>query len=829
MTDLLAVLRESLGDRYVVEREVGRGGMATVFLAVDRKHQRSVAVKVLHPELVGAHMAERFQREIGIAAQLQHPHILPLYDSGVAGEHLYYVMPFVEGESLRDRLTRERQLALEDAVRITVEVANALSYAHSHGVVHRDIKPENILLSAGTAVVADFGIARAVTSAGEANSLTQTGTVIGTPAYMSPEQVAGDPSIDGRSDQYSLACVLYEMLVGAPPFLGPTAQAVMARQSLDTVSRPSIVRATIPAQVEAALLRALNKVPADRYTTCALFGEALLRPGGATGESPAAARPPVAGRAWPGRRGLAIAGGALLAVAVVAFLILQPGGGGSRAGGPDPRHLAVLYFEDASADQSLGALADGLTDGLIHELSQVRELRVTSRNGVQPYRGTAVTPDSLARALRVGTLVTGRVAQSGDRLRVTVELVNATSGAEVGRRTLERPRGELFELQDTLAQEVAVFLRQRLGDEVRLRETRAGTRSVAAWELVQEAERVNQEVESVLSDSAAASRRLLEADSLLARAETMDRNWLRPIVQRGWLAYRRFDLAGSFDKTYYRAWVDRGIGHAERALLKRPADPEALELRGVLRYYQFILNLVPSQDEAERVQAAAEQDLRAAVAGNPRAAFAWTVLSHMLMGQSATAEAKLAALRAYEADPYLVTAKRTVWRLFQASLDLEDAVEAEHWCDEGQRRFAGDPRFIECELSQFALRGHPPDVPRTWRLAAEYEQAWSPAEREWRRRYGQMFVAMALVRAGLTDSARAVAARARAGADLDPTRDLEYLEAIVHNLLGDRDAALRHLSVYYATNPQLRAQLARDETWWFRNLRDDPRYRALGG
>src|SRR5690348_13978604 len=224
--------------------------MATVFLAEDRKHRRSVAIKVLHADLAAALGEERFLREIEIAARLQHPHILPLYDSGSAGGFLYYVMPYVEGESLRDRLTREKQLSLEDTLRVATEVASALAYAHSRGVVHRDIKPENIMLSGGTAVVADFGIARAVTAAGEGQHLTQTGTLIGTPAYMSPEQATGSTELDGRSDEYSLACVVYEMLVGEPPFTGPTAQAIIARQSLDIVSPPSIVRASIPDAVE---------------------------------------------------------------------------------------------------------------------------------------------------------------------------------------------------------------------------------------------------------------------------------------------------------------------------------------------------------------------------------------------------------------------------------------------------------------------------------------------------------------------------------------------------------------------------------------------------
>src|SRR5947208_10626290 len=279
VADLLETLRDALVEHYAVERELGRGGMATVFLAEDLKHHRPVAIKLLHQELAAALGADRFLREIEIAARLQHPHILPLYDSGRAGGFLYYVMPYVEGESLRDRLQREKQLSLEDALKVTAEVASALAYAHSHGVVHRDIKPENIMLSGGSAVVADFGIARAISAAGEGQHLTQTGTIIGTPAYMSPERATGNPDIDGRSDQYSLACVTYEMLVGEPPFTGTTAQAIIARHSLDSVSPPSIVRAMIPESAERAILRALAKVPADRFATTALFAEALAAPG----------------------------------------------------------------------------------------------------------------------------------------------------------------------------------------------------------------------------------------------------------------------------------------------------------------------------------------------------------------------------------------------------------------------------------------------------------------------------------------------------------------------------------------------------------------------
>src|SRR5437870_309573 len=347
MPDLLAVLRDALADRYAVERELGRGGMATVFLAEDVKHRRPVAIKVLHPELAAAVGADRFLREIEIAARLQHPHILPLYDSGTAGGFLYYVMPYVEGESLRDRLEREKQLPLEDTLRIVGEVAGALAYAHSHGVVHRDIKPENVMLSGGTAVVTDFGIARAVTAAGDARQLTQTGTVIGTPAYMSPEQATGSAEIDGRSDQYSLACVVYEMLVGEPPFTGPTPQAVMARHSLDAVSPPSIVRASIPDAVEDALLRALGKTPADRFSTTALFAEALARPSAATGPLRRSTRPALTARRVPR---MVLAGGAVVILALVLWLakvVTSRGRGGCAAAGGalDPRQLGGACFE----------------------------------------------------------------------------------------------------------------------------------------------------------------------------------------------------------------------------------------------------------------------------------------------------------------------------------------------------------------------------------------------------------------------------------------------------------------------------------------------------
>ena len=323
--DRLPRLRTGLAARYRVERELARGRTAAVFLAHDLKHDRAVAIKVLHPEVAAAVGATRFLREIGFAAQLHHPHIVPLHDSGEQDGLAYFVMPYVEGESLRDRLEREPQLPLPEVLRVAGDVAQALAYAHSLGVVHRDIKPENILLENGHALVADFGIARAISVAGS-DRLTETGIALGTPAYMSPEQGAEDGQVDGRSDLYALGCVVYEMLAGAPPFTGPTAQAILARHAVDPVAPIRTVRDTVPAGVEQAVLKALAKVPADRYPGAAEFAQALTQP--ALEQRPS-------GRLSKSRGGKLALGVGLSAAATVALLIgFSVGGGRER---PHPR------------------------------------------------------------------------------------------------------------------------------------------------------------------------------------------------------------------------------------------------------------------------------------------------------------------------------------------------------------------------------------------------------------------------------------------------------------------------------------------------------------
>jgi TolB-like protein len=491
----------------------------------------------------------------------------------------------------------------------------------------------------------------------------------------------------------------------------------------------------------------------------------------------------------------------------------------------------VLYFQSRGVSDSLQYLADGLTEALINELGKVKALHVISRNGVAPFRNAAVPPDSVGHALKVGTLVAGTVSQSSGRLRVNVALVNAATGSELGSKTIERPRAEIFDLQDQLSREVAVFLRGLLGEQVQLEARRAETTNVAAWELSQQAEQLMNETPTLLTagDTTAAARQLARADSLLVRASGLDPAWPGPLKGRARVEYQRRSLAGSFDRRYFDDWLKKGLGHTEQALRLKPDDPEGLELRGTFRYWQWVLNLAPNADSAAALLGAAERDLRRAVELNPSQAFSWALLSHLLMRNSETAEGKLAALRAYEADPYLTEAPVILFRLFTSSLDLQDGVEAGRWCQEGQERFPVDPRFVECQLWLMALPGQKPEIPRAWELLAENVKLYPPNQRDFRQRQGQIVIAMALTRAGLADSARAVAQRSRADATIDPTRELVYLEAILRNQLGDRDEAIRLVSVYLATNPQDRGAMAKDQTWWWEGLRDDPRFKALVG
>jgi TolB-like protein len=458
-------LEAALGDRYRIQRELGEGGMATVFLAEDLKHQRHVAIKVLKPELSAILGGERFLREIGIAAKLQHPHILPLFDSGQVDGLLYYVMPFVEGESVRDRLTREQQLPVADALQIAREVGDALQYAHGDGVVHRDIKPENIMLSAGHAVVADFGIARALGAAG-ADHLTHTGMAIGTAAYMSPEQ-AGAMPVDGRSDEYSLACTLYEMLIGEPPFTGPSPQAVMARHTLEPVPSLRVVRQTVPQEVEDAIIQAMAKVPADRFPSVQHFVDALAQAGPTASGHPSSGRMRVGGP--PRVRKpvvIALAGVGVLLLAVLAWLLLRPVGGGP-AGASTINAVAVLPFV-VSEDTSAAYLADGMTEGLIADLAQIGSLKVLSRSSTALAEGSGKSLAQVAQDLGVDAVVKGTILRSSDTVRVNVRL-HAADGTALWTKDYQGRLADLPDLQRQITIAISGEINAKLEPEAQKR------------------------------------------------------------------------------------------------------------------------------------------------------------------------------------------------------------------------------------------------------------------------------------------------------------------------------------------------------------------------
>ncbi len=480
-------LRQALGSQYEIGREIGRGGMATVFLAEDLKHGRAVALKVLSAELAESLGAERFRREIATSAKLQHPHILTVLDSGETSDGLlWFTMPYVDGESLRARLERERQLPLEDAVGITREVALALDYAHGNGVVHRDIKPENILLTRDRqALVADFGIARALTPSSGRETLTATGMSVGTPAYMSPEQAAGDRTIDARSDIYSLGAVCYEMLVGEPPFTGPTAQAILAKVLSGETPSVRRSRPAVPEGVDAGIRRALAPVPADRFASATQLANALeasLRAGTAASRGVAESVAP-SGRSLAGSRrmrpAVAFLGlGFLLGIGALFAWRARNGTPGAKVAS-----LAVMPFANGAGDANTEYLSDGLTESLIASLTHVPGLRVKSRSSVFHYKGKDVDIEKAGTALGVPALVTGRVVPRGDSVEVSAELVEVRDNTELWGQRYGGKSADIITIEERIAGDLAAALRGSLTDSAKQQVTRAGTRDREAYEL----------------------------------------------------------------------------------------------------------------------------------------------------------------------------------------------------------------------------------------------------------------------------------------------------------------------------------------------------------
>ncbi|MEO8449679.1 MAG: protein kinase [Gemmatimonadota bacterium] len=737
--DTFTNLTTGLAAHYRIRETAGKGGMATVYVADDLKHERPVAIKVLLPELVARNESLRFLQEIRIAARLSHPNILPLLDSGTVelesgASLLYYVMPYAGCESLRDRLVRQGRLPVDEALRITRTVGAALDYAHRQGVLHRDIKPENILLQEGEAVVADFGIARALTAAA-VEHVTERGIALGTIAYISPEQATGDPSIDGRSDLYSLACVLYEMLAGEPPFHSGSAQSVLM-QHLTAAPRPlRDHRPTLPVAVEQAVARALGKEPGNRFATMHEFSAAL--------EGPAATEP-------------------------------------SRRDRPT-KTIAVMPFVNATPDPENEYLSDGVTDELINALAKVDGLEVTSRTSVFAHKGRKEDIRTIGRELAVSTILEGSVRRSGDRLRITVQLTNVADGRLLWAERYDRAAGDVFDLEEEMADTIVSTLRANLLGEFSDPTPKRYTDNVRAYHLylkgrfawnkrtpegVLEAIRWFEEAIAADPDYALAYTGLADSYALQvdyrgapvienlrrARAEAehalaLDDELAEAHTSLGWVSFihdwdwdkarRHFDRAVGLNPRYptarqWRSWYLVAMGRIDEAIaegrLGQTLDPASVSIRrslGWLLYY------------ARRFDEAIAQ-LRQALMMNPTSEETqWILgLAYTEAGKYAEAEAilteahagsrgqfhafaslgRLAALRGRraETEQALQTLHETAGRRYVSPVDfariylaLGDTDRTFEWIERAHEERRGWMVYLRVEPTLGPIRGDP--------------------------------------------------------------------------------------------------------------------------
>ena len=538
--DLLEILQTALADRYRFEREVGRGGMATVYLAEDLKHRRPVAVKVLHRELAASVGTDRFLREIEIAAGLNHPHILTLIDSGSAEGLLYYVMPFVEGESLRGRMARVGRLPVSEAVDLTRKVAGALAYAHGRGVVHRDVKPENVMLHEGEPMITDFGIAKAVSSREE--SLTQTWMSLGTPTYMSPEQASGEHEIDGRSDIYSLGCMLFEMLSGEPPFTGPSVQAIIVRRFTETARPVRALRPEVPEDVERALARALARAPEERFAAAGQFAQALAA---------TATRTPPDG-------------------APTVVIAQQQA----------VRSIAVLPFADMSPANDQDYFCEGIAEEIINALTKIDALQVASRSSAFAFKGKNQDIRQVGEQLSVATVLEGSVRKAGNRLRITTQLVKVADGYHLWSEKYDRELEDVFAVQDEIAENIVKALRLVLTDDEKRAIERPHTGNVEAYEFYLRGRQFFYQFRE---------KGLQFARRMFTRAIEIDPNYARAyagIADCSSQLYKYWDASA--------ANLEQAQSASRKALELAPDLAEAHAARG------FGLSLSGSHDEANR-------------------------------------------------------------------------------------------------------------------------------------------------------------------------------------------------------------------------------------
>ncbi len=667
-------LAEALRDRYVLERELGRGGMATVFLARDLRHQRPVALKVLEAGLAPALGAERFQREIQVAARLQHPNILTVLDSGEAAGRLWFTMPFVEGETLRERLRREGAQPVDESLRLAREVAEGLEYAHRNGVIHRDIKPENILLSAGHALIADFGIARAVGESANATGegtdhLTKTGLVVGTPAYMSPEQASGERTLGPTADVYSLAVMLYEMLAGTQPFTGPTAHAAMAKRFSGEIPSLREARPAVSAAIEAAIRKALAPDPADRFGSAARFAEALEGDERRTGD-----RSRLAAQ-------VAAALGVLVALSVGLGLWWSRRGG--EAGTTATARLAVLPFENVG-DADDEYFADGVADGVRGKLSSLPGLQVIASSSSDQYKRTGKSPQQIGRELGARYLLVGKVrwqkAGGGvSRVQVSSELIEAASATTRWQEPFDTPVADVFRVQGDIASGVAQALDVGLSAGTREQLTGRPTRNLTAYDAFLRGERLSNRVG--LTDASALRRAVVAYEEAVALDSSFALAWAQ--------------LSRAHSTIYVNS--PRSPDDAERA---RVAAERALALGPGMPQAHFAQALYLSALRHEHARALQEVSRARRLMPDDAELLSMAGLAEQQLGRWEDAVAHFR--EAQSMDPRSLATAR---RLARVLLWLRQYPEARQACDYALRISGASPDVVDLKLATFLGQG----------------------------------------------------------------------------------------------------------------------------
>lgn len=820
---------------------LGEGGMAIVYRARDMRRPRAVAIKVLRVEIAQLIGTTRFLREIAVTSAFSHPNILPLIDSGEITDEQgrttpFYVMPLVEGETLHERMVRSGRLPIGDLLRITREILEALQYAHSKGVIHRDIKPANILLSNGHAVVADFGVARPLTlrnaAAPNEPELTLVGEIVGTPTYMSPEQAHGSQVVDARSDLFSVGCVLYEMAVGVRPFDTPIPQLTHARKTQGIYLPTSNHRPDVPAALDEILEKALKPDPAERFASAYEFIEALSH---VTVDS----KPAPTQRSIKTRRmmGWGVAATLLVAAAAAAspFAMrkLRSMSAPITAPGSDLTRVAVLPIETITPDSLLGVLANGFQTDLIDELAQYPALTVISKNGVVKYRGSAASSDSVAKELKVGSLITGDIRRTGDSVRVTVRLIDGATGEQRNRSDASGSIHDLLAVRSTVLDSVTSFLRKAIGNEVEQRK-RENVRSAEAWEIVARFKASSQGDQGLLLSMPVRERssRFAALDSALVRAAELDERWPTPLVMRAGYMLQRANLedqlatmdrgASAHHMKLARELRETALQQATAAIDRSANDAQAIYARGKAKFDLWRT----SPTAADTLRSSAEADLRRSLSLRGDLASAWNDLGALLQLSGEYEGSRQAAEQALKADAFLKNPDLVVNQLLFTSLATGRVDDAKNWCKRGQELYATEPQFWGCELTILGWTGSTKDdVERAWQALrlAEARDTANIISFAWPTRH--LFVAAVAARAGMPDSARAMITRIRLAMDGAPNPNADYMEAYVRLLLNDQDQSLALLKSFLSANPVLRRQV--QKTPWFAKLRENPTFLAL--